>query len=191
MKKIFAVALVAMMALTANAQNEEGQISIAPTAGINFANITNSHMDSKVGLVAGVNAEYGIADNMGISAGLFYSQQGAKLGDAKVKYGYLNIPMLFNYYIIKGLAVKAGVQPGIQLSAKSKLDGDEVDVEADIKDNCKGFDLSIPVGASYEYQNFVLDARYNIGVTKTFKGDNVDGSKNSVFQITLGYKFKL
>ena len=48
--------------------------------------------------------------------------------------------------------------------------------------------MSIPVGASYEYKNVVLDARYNIGVTKAFKeGD----AKQSAFVVTLGYKFKL
>ena len=53
----------------------------------------------------------------------------------------------------------------------------------------KTFDFAIPVGASYEYQNFVLDARYNIGVTKV--ADIDDAGCNSVFQLTLGYKFSL
>ena len=52
----------------------------------------------------------------------------------------------------------------------------------------KSFDFSIPVGVSYEYSNFQLDARYNWGMTKV--ADWAD-SKNSVFQITLGYKFAL
>ena len=52
------------------------------------------------------------------------------------------------------------------------------------------FDLSIPVGLSYEYEDFVLDARYNIGTSKLIKSDP-DSSKNSVFQLTIGYKFEL
>lgn len=36
--------------------------------------------------------------------------------------------------------------------------------------------------------NVCLDARYNIGVSKIADGDS---GRNSVFQITLGYKFKL
>ena len=48
--------------------------------------------------------------------------------------------------------------------------------------------FSIPVGISYEYANVCLDARYNIGVSHVWK----DGDTNSqVFQLTLGYKFKL
>ena len=96
---------------------------------------------------------------------------------------YLNIPVLANYYVVKGLAIKAGIQPGFLLSAKA---GD-----TDIKDGCKKLDLSIPVGLSYEISDFVIDARYNLGLTKSFKGDDIDGSKHSVIQITLGYKFAL
>ena len=50
------------------------------------------------------------------------------------------------------------------------------------------FDFAIPVGMSYEFDNFVIDGRYNIGVTKVPK--HGDGYTN-VVQLTLGYKFKL
>ena len=48
--------------------------------------------------------------------------------------------------------------------------------------------MSIPVGASYEYKQFVLDARYNIGVTKAFDAGD---AKQSAFVVTFGYKFEL
>ena len=41
------------------------------------------------------------------------------------------------------------------------------------------FDLSIPVGLSYEYKNFVLDGRYNFGVTNVAKGVNTKKSHKS------------
>ena len=185
MKKFFLAAAAMLMSVSMNAQNEVGQISIAPTAGINISTLTDTDGNkSKAGFVAGVVGEYGVAEKVGISAGVMFSMQGCgwKDSDTKTKLNYLNIPILANYYVYKGLAVKAGVQPGFLVSAKT---GDN-----DIKDACKKFDFAIPVGVSYEYQNFVLDARYNIGLTK----GNKEGSrsqKNSVFQITLGYKFKL
>ena len=67
---------------------------------------------------------------------------------------------------------------------RAKYDGNS------FSDQCKKVDFSIPVGLSYEYQSFVLDARYNIGLTKTVK-DAAEKTKNSVFQITVGYKFAL
>ena len=49
------------------------------------------------------------------------------------------------------------------------------------------FDLSIPVGVSYEFYNVTLDARYNWGLTKIM--NEGDAFYNRVFQLTLGYKF--
>ena len=174
-----------MFSVSMNAQNEVGQISIAPTVGLNISSVTDwNDTKAKAGLAVGAVAEYGVAEKVGVSAGLMFSMQGCGFKDVddKIKLNYLNIPILANYYVYKGLAVKAGVQPGFLLSAKN---GDE-----DIKDNMKKFDFSIPVGVSYEYMNIVLDARYNIGLTKGNKnGDK--SNKNSVFQITLGYKYKL
>lgn len=86
--------------------------------------------------------------------------------------------MLANVYVAQGLAVKLGVQPGFMVDKDGA--GDDV----------KTFDFSIPVGLSYEFSHVVLDARYNWGVTKVVDaGDK--SPKNSVFQITLGYKFDL
>lgn len=51
-------------------------------------------------------------------------------------------------------------------------------------------DLSIPVGASYEYMNVILDARYNFGLTNIYKIDAMK-SKNRFFTITVGYRFNL
>jgi len=50
------------------------------------------------------------------------------------------------------------------------------------------FDLSFPIGLSFEYNRVTIDARYNIGVTKLLTGTN-DAVHNKVFAITLGYKF--
>ena len=135
--------------------------------------------DYKAGLAVGAEAEYHVSPLIGVSAGLLYSQQGCKWSvenvDVKWKPAYLNIPILANFYVANGLALKAGVQPGFM-------------VAKDDAENVNTFDFSVPVGISYEYMNICLDARYNIGCTKVDK--DVKGC-NSVFQVTLGYKFKL
>jgi hypothetical protein len=220
MKKIMMIAAMMVAAVTANAQNEVGQITLKPTVGMNIASMTKTEGDSKVrvGIAAGVEAEYGITESFSLSAGLLYSMQGVKgngsfdldffdeyfnyVGDAEytgkatVKLDYINIPILANYYVIPGLAIKAGIQPAFNVSKKVKFEGDviagnmkkPVNVDEKINDGVKAFQFAIPVGISYEYKNFVLDARYNIGVTKAFKYTD---SRHSVFQITLGYKFAL
>ncbi len=194
------VAAMMIATLSANAQNEVGQFTLKPMAGMNLATMTKTN-DSKmrVGLAAGVEAEYGVAENFSLSLGALYSMQGVKgkrelLGgsvDITYKFDYINIPIMANYYLFPGFAIKAGIQPGFKASAKVSADSGSSSASESLKDYVKGFALSVPFGLSYEYQSFVLDARYNLGVTKAFKNDvNID-SKHSWFMFTLGYKFAL
>ena len=194
MKKMFLTAAMMLASVATFAQNAVGQITIQPKVGLNIANVTDADdADARIGLAAGADFDYGVTDMIGVRAGLVYSMQGYKFSegnvDTTVKLDYLNVPILANVYVAPGLAVKLGVQPGFKLSSKVKMEGSGISIEGESDDDgVKGFDLAIPVGVSYQYQNIVLDARYNWGVTKVF--DDVD-SKNSVFQITLGYKFAL
>lgn len=194
MKKMFLAAAMMLVSVATFAQNAVGQVTIQPKVGLNIANVTDADdVDARIGLAAGAEFEYGVTDMIGVSAGLVYSMQGYKFSegnyDTTVKLDYLNVPILANVYVAPGLAVKLGVQPGFKLSSKVKIEGSGTSIEGESDDDgVKGFDLAIPVGVSYQYQNIVLDARYNWGVTKVF--DDGD-SKNSVFQITLGYKFSL
>lgn len=179
------MAAVVLSSFAAKAQSEVGTITLQPKVGMNLSTLTGEGTKMKVGLVAGVEGQYQVSPLIGVSAGLLYSMQGCGYdgADNKCKYDYLNIPILANFYVTNGLALKIGVQPGFLMSAKY---GSE-----DIKKGCETFDFSIPLGASYEISDFVIDARYNWGLTKTVKGEGVDGTKNSVIQITVGYKFAL
>lgn len=184
MKKVLTAAIMLICSATAFAQHAVGSFTLQPKVGINIATMTNfDQSDPRVDFVGGLEGEYQATDMFSISAGVLYSRQGVKLdlndflGDESWSPSYINIPILANVYVVKGLAVKLGIQPGFM------VDKDDVD-------DAETFDFSIPVGLSYEYRNVVLDARYNWGVTKTIDyGD--DSPKNSVFQITLGYKFDL
>ena len=64
-----------------------------------------------------------------------------------------------------------------------------------MKDTYNKFDFSIPVGLSYQVKQIpiTIDARYQIGLTKLNKESipGVKDSKNSVFTLTVGYKFAL
>jgi hypothetical protein len=196
MKKIMMIAAMMLLSVGAFAQNEVGQFTLKPMAGVNLATLTKTD-DSKlrVGLAAGVEAEYGITETFGVSGGVLYSMEGCKNkdnSDFKTNLDYINVPILANAYLFKGFAVKVGVQPGFLVRAKEKYSNGGITVDGDIKDACNKVQLSIPIGLSYEYADFVLDARYNWGLTNTFKNDNSDKkSHNSVFMFTLGYKFAL
>ena len=183
MKKFMMMVAMAFATLTASAQAEAGTLTLKPLVGINVANITDDDGDAKVGLAAGAELGYQLNESFAVTAGAIYSMQGAKSEGVKMNLDYINIPILANYYITKGLAVKAGIQPAFKVKSEAKADVVSVDM-----DGFKSFDLSIPVGLSYEVSDFVIDARYNWGMTKVFEGFD---SKNTVFQFTVGYKFAL
>ena len=197
MKKLMLMAAVLMTSVAAKAQNEVGQFTIAPTVGINLASTSHSDANSKLGLVIGATGEYGLTEKLSVTAALLYSMQGPKADlnyegmkfTEKDKMNYLNVPILANYYVWQGLAVKAGVQLGVLLSAKEEIEGGGESASVDIKDACNTIDFAIPVGVSYEYKKFIIDARYNFGLNKILKeGESV---QHRVFQLTVGYKFNL
>lgn len=192
MKKILLMAVVMLASVASYAQQAVGTFTLQPKIGMNVASLTKCDgCDPRIGLAAGVEAEYQATDILSVSAGLIYSMQGNKAKAEGVtqttKLDYINIPILANVYVTKGLAVKLGAQPAFNVSDKVKLSGGKASVEAEDV-GAESFDFSIPVGLSYEFNNVVIDARYNFGVTNIAEGGD---AKNSVFQFTLGYKFAL
>ena len=200
MKKLFLVASVLMLSVGAFTQHEVGSLTIQPKVGLNIANYTDSDdSDPRIGLAAGAEFEYQITEMFSLSAGLIYSMQGAKESATEqgvkvkmtAKTDYINIPILANIYVAKGFALKLGIQPGFNVNSSYTASAQGIDVSGSLSDlgvDIKSFDFAIPVGLSYEFNNVVIDGRYNIGVTKMVDNDD---SKNSVFQFTVGYKFSL
>lgn len=172
----------------------------------------------KPGLMVGFDAEYQATSDLFMSLGLQYSRQGSRFPDFERKDGefvegysdwhtdldYLNVPLLFGYRIAKGFSVKAGLQLGLLLGGKEKMSytditildggtrkqGNAVPLETDVKDVYKSVDLSIPLALSYEFENVILDARYNFGLTRIHQLDVVK-SRNSVIQLSVGYRFQV
>ena len=199
MKKIMMIAAMMVATLSANAQNEVGQWTLMPKAGINISTITgDGDQKAKVGLVAGAEFEVGLAEKFGLDFGFLYSMEGCKYpankiangvsGNVNFNFDYINIPILAQFYPAKGFAIKAGLQPAFNVRHKLSYDGESVNLK-DLGWDASTFNLSIPVGLSYEYKSFVLDARYNIGLTKVIK--HTDQGRNSTFSITIGYKIAL
>lgn len=202
MKKLFLIATALMLSVGAYAQHDAGTFTVQPKVGFNIANYNSSEdSDPRFGMAAGAEFEYQMTDMFSMSAGIMYSMQGAKQSDsfdgykakATFKTDYINIPIMANIYVMKGLALKVGVQPAFNVKSDCTVTVSGVSVTESMSDlgvDIKSFDFSIPLGVSYEFKNIVFDARYNLGVMKIADMDN-DDTKNSVFQFTVGYKFEL
>jgi opacity protein-like surface antigen len=229
MKKLMMIAAMMVAAVSANAQFEPGTFSIQPKVGgivskvSNMPNINlgqfdlgNTTIDRSfyVGGLIGAEFEYQVAQPFSLAAGVNFAMQGCqwddfeykvgdntlKLKDTKMELTYLNVPVVANFYLFKGFAIKAGVQVGFLTSAKMKMSsevkiGDQTTKstqDTDIKDGCKKVDFSIPMGVSYQVPTIpiYIDARYNLGLTNINKEGDTN-YKNQVFQLTVGYKFAL
>ncbi|WP_314788224.1 porin family protein [Prevotella nigrescens] len=178
-----------------------------------------SHSQTRIGFSGGADVYYQLTDKLALSGGVAYTQAGcnfkdipadlsAKSGtvfhDSYFNLAYVDVPLLAHVYISKGLAFSVGCQPSFLTKATShtemqdyetdgkggiKYDKTEVS-EGDAKTLFKKTAFSIPVGISYEYENVMLTARYNIGLSKVYNHDLSD-SKNKIITVSVGYKFNL
>ena len=222
MKKIVMMLALLVTSLSANAQYAPGTWSLQAKFGFGASQLTNmekiplsnSNADTqfKGAAMIGVDVQYQISNLLGIQFGLNHWWQGSgwenfvednvKYEDNKFALEYISLPVLANFYVCKGLALKTGVQLGylvdadVEMTAKAKMDNYKVTniTSIDMEDDCKKFDVSIPVGISYETSSdWIFGAQYNIGMPKVNKEsyEGVKDSKNGVFMFTVGWKFKL
>ena len=205
MKKIMLMAVAAMMATMSNAQgldneHEQGETTVQIRVGGTLSNLSGlEDTKSKLNITYGVEFEHFLADQFSLAGGVLFTDQGTKLenqvDNMKVNIYYAAFPITANYYILPGLAIKAGVQPAYRVKSRIEQGGTKIDYDRfvevyfnnDKEVQMNKFDLSIPVGLSYEIKGFTLDARYNFGLTKVFSGLD-DAVRNRAIIVTLGYK---
>ncbi|PWB25631.1 porin family protein [Flavobacterium sp. HTF] len=198
MKKIMLTAAAVMAFAFSNAQETKFGVK----GGLNLTNLTGDveGTSSLIGFHVGGFAEIKLTDKFAIQPELLFSTQGAKIEETffdesyeyDTKLNYLNIPVLAKFYVTEAFSVEAGPQLGVLLSAKQ--DGE------DVKDFYKSVDFGFNVGAGYNFtENLSVGLRYTIGLSSVFDtpdSDELEGFeiedidvKNSVFALSLGYKF--
>jgi len=195
MKKILMIAVMAVCCLTASAQkmrHSAGQITIQPLIGFSVGTFRGEYTtgtvtgnEARVGLSIGAEAEYYTStDWLSLSAALKYEQLGWEWKGAKtVKLDYINIPVMANFYVAKGFALKVGLQPGFKVNAS--YDGNDLN-------KIKSFNLAIPLGLSYEFKNGItLDLRGGYSLTRVDDFDDNDKWYTDGGSLTIGYKFEL
>ena len=222
-KTILLIAVV----LAAGVVSGQKTFTFGPKVGINIADLYASSAENtrdlngtKPSLIVGAFAEYRALKWLAVSADVLYSRQGStdkatwtergpgggfvtESEEFSYRLNYLNIPILANFYVTKGLALKAGIQPGFLIGSKLRVRSNDGPWEtADLKDEnlFRTTDIAIPVGLSYTLDyGLVIDASYNFSLndiaTDTFKeeiaqeGGDLKKIKNRVFSLTLGWKF--
>ena len=196
MKKIFSLALGAMLlGGSAFAQHSAQKVSFGLKGGLNLSNLHYSDdvidAKTKLGFNLGALAHLHLAPQLALQPEVYYSAQGAKYDvgndEAKVKLGYINVPVLIQYMFDNGFRLQAGPQVGFLINAKSELGS----VETDIKDNLKKVDFGATAGVSYVHpkNGLGIDARYNLGLSDINDVSSSTKTTNRGAQIGLFYIF--
>ncbi|MBX2924606.1 MAG: PorT family protein [Chitinophagaceae bacterium] len=190
MKKI-----IFLSAFTIIASFTQAQLTYGVKAGINLTKFSGSDAgdnDFLLGFAGGGLVNYKVADAVSVQAELLYSLEGSSSKEedykAKLKAGYVNIPVLVQYNHTSGFYAETGPQIGILTSAKASISADGDSYSSSVKDQFKGINFSWGLGAGYKLSNGLgIGARYNFGIPSIAKNDGK--IKLGGFHIGLSYTF--
>lgn len=187
MKKLFVLALVAMVSTVSFAQ-----ISWNAKAGINMSKLTGlEDTKMKVGYQVGVGMEYAFTDMWSIQPSLMIVGNGAKddfSGGDTFKPVYLQIPIMaaarFAVSESVNIVGKAGPYLGFGLGGKY---GDYKIFDKDGM-NANRFDFGLGFGAGAEFGHYLVGLDFLFGLTEVWD-EGKDSPKNMSIALSVGYKF--
>lgn len=211
MKKLFFLASIFMMAVSATAQDyEEGNdvvdtrknvVSLGVTAGGNYSMMSKYDpvdLGSRTGIGfqggLAINAHFGQKPGAGAGTGpiglqleVLYAQHSFKTDlNENIKLSYLEAPLLFKYYFTKELNIEVGPTFAFLMSKKpDELVGPSTSIAIG---ELKGGDVRATIGISFQTKGFYVSARYNHGFSDLAKNFPC---KVSAATLSVGYLFDI
>ena len=195
MKKVLVLIAAAIVCISASAQVQFGaKVGVDAT---NFWGKDTQH-GMQFNYQAGLLMEYKFSPKFAIAPEVVFAAQGGKfnvtefnLGDMNlntdVTYhtNYINVPVMFKYYVSPAFSIDFGPQAGFNVYSKYSIKDHDA---FDIKDGTKSVDFGLGLGGTYNLtDNAFVQARYTMGLTNTFEGDG--DCKNGNIQLAFGMKF--
>jgi hypothetical protein len=162
--------------------------------GLNYTTVTKGDfkkgLDPRTSFHIGFVGEIPLAGKvLSLQPEILYSRQGFEsnfvfLGtNYKEEYqvDYINIPVLLKINAGNVLSFEAGPQFGLKINEKIVSNNAEVE-----RDNINEFDTAFAGGVSLNFEEFFISGRYTYSLNEIIKDSN---SKNSVFQVGVGFRF--
>lgn len=194
--KVAVMALVGFVGYNANAQES----SLAIRAGVNFNSLNGENAKgakSNFGFHAGVTYELGLGEIFYIEPGVYFDTRGfkteSKILDKTITstlnvYG-ITVPVLAKVKFQAGddsfVSFNVGPYANFGISAKEKAGSESLEVKFD-DNGLKRFGFGLNFGAGFDYQRFLFNAGYDLGLTEAGKDSK---TKFTAFKIGVGYKF--
>ncbi len=188
------------------------KLSLGIRAGYTLSDVTvkgpNGLIDNPYGalssLHAGIDARINLTERLAIVSGLQYARKGHKseipqpngsVASASNELHYLNLPIVADFRLWKGLSLQGGIEAGSLLGAYTKAAGEKVDNKSLYED----FDFGLAAGFEYRFNEaFFIGARHILGVSsiQQIEFTDVNGtglgkgsSRNQATQISAGYRY--
>ena len=190
MKKVttvFAVAVMSLLYSTASAQQ-----AIGIKGGVNIASLSGFEGRSRINAHGGVFLHHTINKNWCFQPELLYSGEGQRYMSGGVErtlaLGYLQLPLMIQYYPAPQVYFEAGPQFGLLLSAQDKVDDESGHINA--KDDFTAAQVALGLGVGFKAtEQLVLYGRYNFGLTDVTRFDNIVDHSN-VGQVGIAIRLK-
>jgi len=192
MKKIGSVlAATAFAAMLAWPAPAAADVRFGLKGGASVANVNGDFVDalgdwkSTVGFCGGIFLEFNFGRVLTLQPEVLYTMKGADTGEGKLKFDYIEIPVLLKLRLPTGDVhpfVFAG--PAFGFTLKSALEGIE------LEDFPKS-DYSAVIGGGLQLgRSFHIDVRYTMGLQKLEIPDlELIDIKNGVLSATIGLAF--
>ena len=184
-----------------------------PKEETSFSDDTAYNYGASTGIKIGAEYTHSINYNLGINAGLYFSQRRIQDSDDEETFShknqstfnYLAIPINAQYTIpLNGIRLhsRAGITPGIALSGKAKgywkskistlEETWDNSINIGTEDAIKRMDFAYNLGIGVEFNNFSVNVNYLNSlvhiVDRTTRPDSKSTVKWSAWSFTLGYK---
>ena len=207
MKKTI-ITLVCLL-LASSAAMAQKTFSFGPKIGVDYTHYWGKHTShgGKLNYQAGLQMEYRFNGKFALAPEVVFAAQGGKYDfvnydktypsqygrytrPANYHINYINLPVMFKYYMTPSLSIDFGPQVGFNVYKKStdkwKYEGKSFKETDELK-GLKTVDFAIGLGLTYNIADEVfIQGRYTLGMTKLLDGIN---TKNGNGQIAIGYRF--
>ncbi len=169
------------------------EIEIGAKGGMNITSLGQSDWgySPRMTYHIGGYCEFMVSPFLSIQPEMIYSMQGARIDITnciRLKYQYLNFPLISKIYFYEDASLDLGVQYGFLLKAIEKNDLYTEDIAYLVKKS----DFSLVFGVSYYLTDiFSVAVRYNLGISNTADRDIAYEYRltNKVLQVSAGIAF--
>ncbi|MEQ1758187.1 MAG: porin family protein [Vicinamibacterales bacterium] len=191
MKSLVVAGFVVILALASSANGWAQGIGGGAKIGVNFSTVSGdieAEKSLRTGLLVGGFLTVPKGNTLAFQPEVLFSMQGVKGEEAdgtKLTYeiNEIQIPLLLRVGRSGGgTHLLLGPSIGIVTSAKATSGS----LEQDIKDDLKSTDIGFIVGAGVTVNRFLIEARYNLGLTNLNDDSSGGDNKSRVFSVLVG-----